>query len=876
MAASHVLCAVLCFSSFALTSAQQKAVENFSEFNNAAEELAQLDAASKKLHVATTQLKATAQTTKLSSGEIPNTWHVCEDVAYLYTKANDLQNKLQYAQGKLKKFCKQVKTTVDTCDKICKIKTATTTADLILTPLKSLPYIGPVLKVASPIVKSIKVKTTTARKCKDYITSLNMKEMNTSCPKAEQRLNDTNIRMSLIFADIEIAQELWCTCDSPKTENSAEVKKGCNEAQKSKKFGTCAKPVNCTGHKEVGLRNAKEIALRCPAIARPKIEQMSGIVNHDIRRLKVCISTTFDALIKMDQIFFWLAKLDFMIHAEVPVVNFWNVLAPLDWFLTKIRNALDRTITITMPGCPSSTTSDVLTKLTEQQLNERVIKATGMNLTEAMRPLTGKEYANHPEVLKFRRQFEKTLKLTPIHDWYQREQMLQLSKETSKAMRKGATQRNSAAAQRKREDGLRVPVKNSKPLSPMNKTMSRLHTESQNEGAKTMITAVPTSSSPPPDPAMKANMCKDAPNVVLQEANGPISSCAQASAQFCKDHPDDAHRYCPVTCKACDPSQLPKETCKITQKDVVHAPEDEVPVGFTDYQPLITSKGYCIEGSTEPAKPYKALNCSAGGMITELSGVYCHDPSAPAKKHRYVPCVTCASLVLKANNGRRLLHDEATGLSDAVSRPDKPMAPRHFNAHPNAANVEDLAVFDDATSHTKTQDLVEAETQKLWGGGRRRRRRWHAHVPHRHHWHVPHRHHFHIPHRWHVHVPHRHHFHVGAIVQSIGHGVISAVKKIGELYCYKIKFNVMDIIKGIGNFLSWMMRPIELAMKGIFDALGITLPGIPGLPTNLPLPPWPELNLNWAGDFLSFNWDAVIPSLKKLAAFSLEVPKLGC
>jgi hypothetical protein len=40
--------------------------------------------------------------------------------------------------------------------------------------------------------------------------------------------------------------------------------------------------------------------------------------------------------------------------------------------------------------------------------------------------------------------------------------------------------------------------------------------------------------------------------------------------------------------------------------------------------------------------------------------------------------------------------------------------------------------------------------------------------------------------------------------------VISAVKKIGELYCYKIKFNVMDIIKGIGNFLSWMMRPIEL------------------------------------------------------------------
>lgn len=106
--------------------------------------------------------------------------------------------------------------------------------------------------------------------------------------------------------------------------------------------------------------------------------------------------------------------------------------------------------------------------------------------------------------------------------------------------------------------------------------------------------------------------------------------------------------------------------------------------------------------------------------------------------------------------------------------------------------------------------------------------------------------------------------------------MISAVKKIGELYCYKIKFNVMDIIKGIGNFLSWMMRPIELAMQGIFSALGISLPGIPHLPSSLPIPPWPELNLNWNGDFLSFNWDAVIPSLKKLAGFSIEVPTLGC
>ena len=100
---------------------------------------------------------------------------MCEDAAYLYQKADELQKKLLYAQGKLTKFCKTVKSTVDTCDRvrpffmswgprakrnnmgafvrcqICKIKKATTSADLILTPLKSLPYIGPVLKVVSPV-----------------------------------------------------------------------------------------------------------------------------------------------------------------------------------------------------------------------------------------------------------------------------------------------------------------------------------------------------------------------------------------------------------------------------------------------------------------------------------------------------------------------------------------------------------------------------------------------------------------------------------------------------------------------------------------------------------------------------------------------------
>ena len=113
-----------------------------------------------------------------------------------------------------------------------------------------------------------------------------------------------------------------------------------------------------------------------------------------------------------------LLKLDFTVHAHAPVLAFWIVLAPLDWFLSEIMKALDKTITITMPGCPGSSTGDVLTKLTKEELNERVINATGMNLKAATKPLTAKEYAHHPEVLKFRNEFAQTLKLAPIQEWY--------------------------------------------------------------------------------------------------------------------------------------------------------------------------------------------------------------------------------------------------------------------------------------------------------------------------------------------------------------------------------------------------------------------------------------------------------------------------
>jgi hypothetical protein len=135
--------------------------------------------------------------------------------------------------------------------------------------------------------------------------------------------------------------------------------------------------------------------------------------------------------------------------------------------------------------------------------------------------------------------------------------------------------------------------------------------------------------------------------------------------------------------------------------------------------------------------------------------------------------------------------------------------------------------------------------------------RHHIHVPHRHHIHVPHRHHIHVPHRHHIHVPHRHHFHASKVAsdvaKTVGNGVVSAVKAVGDLVCYSIEFSVMDILNGIGNMLEWMTKPIEAAMKKLFNALGITLPEIPGLPNVFP--DFDLFEWNWDTDFLlTLNW----------------------
>jgi hypothetical protein len=232
-----------------------------------------------------------------------------------------------------------------------------------------------------------------------------------------------------------------------------------------------------------------------------------------------------------------------------------------------------------------------------------------------------------------------------------------------------------------------------------------------------------------------------------------------------------------------------------------------------------------------------------------------------------------------ARSARRLLSVD----KNTPHKPKRLQARKSDNTNTDAEE-QDASTFVDNTEKGMV-DLLDAKngaTQEVSG----RRRRWHAHHPHRHHLHhphrhhthIPHRHHTHIPHHHHLHVPHRHHFHAASIVKSIGAGIIEGVKKIGDLICYEIRFSVMDILKGIGKFLSWMMKPLDAAIAALLRGMGISLPGL-----NLPWPAFnfnvPNFNFNFDHDFLAFNWPALQFDLKLLAGLSIgELPaiKLPC
>jgi hypothetical protein len=829
---------------------------------------------------------------------VPKTFAVCRDLDYLYAKASTAHNKLHKLQEKLAEQCKKVSKIIKTCNKIDKIKEQTGTAESTLKTLKNLPYIGPVLKLIYPIVRNVKEGTKVASNCKKFVKNLNLKNLKKNCKKAVRRMKDADMRISLIFADLEVAQELWCSCKAEQTEYQADVKRGCERAEEiyksgNEKFGNCTEPVKCPLKS-----NARALAIRCPNTVRPVVEKFSDIVDQDVARLRVAVDTTERRLRDVLSLLDWLKKLDFTLEIEVPVVSFFNILSPLAAFVRAVKNALDRTITIRMPGCPSDTPQGraELQKLTEAELNERVLKATGMNLTQAMKPID--DYAQHPEVLKVRQEFKEKLQYRPIGDWY-RNMQLQKLQQAATAEQAQHKRTISRAVTNDLADELSKPKSSGRHLDPffdadddeLGEVESTLKTDGRHsrhllqggntDPANAMLpkaqNTLPKAQNTLPNPSKKSDFCADVPDTqLLKESAGSFPSCSNlAAAGMCKKH-EDARRVCPKSCGLC-PAKMPKilGTCKISsssvKSSVVHAPEDAVPFGYVDYQPLQTTDEYCIPGNPNgPAKPYKALKCHTDGTLNALKGIYCHDPAKANDMHRWVLCETCKSEIGKQKKLAALTLQDILKLDH---RSDDAQLDTVNGGLDDALSDEKLP----ASRHTRRTRLVakpHGRTQKLWGHWHIPHR-WHVHIPHRHHFHIPHRWHVHVPHRWHVHIPHRHHFHIAAIAKAVGGAVVGAIKKIGELYCYAIKFNVMDIIKGIGSFLSWMMKPIEIAMKAIFSALGITLPSIPGLPTiDLGLPPFPGLLFDFGIDFLNFNWDIILPDIKKLCGFSFQLPNL--
>jgi hypothetical protein len=222
---------------------------------------------------------------------VPKTFAVCRDLDYLYAKASTAHNKLHKLQEKLAEQCKKVSKIIKTCNKIDKIKEQTGTAESTLKTLKNLPYIGPVLNLIYPIVRNVKEGTKVASNCKKFVKNLNLKNLKKNCKKAVRRMKDADMRISLIFADLEVVQELWCSCKAEQTEYQADVKRGCERAEEiyksgNEKFGNCTEPVKCPLKS-----NARALAIRCPNTVRPVVEKFSDIVDQDVARLRVAVDT---------------------------------------------------------------------------------------------------------------------------------------------------------------------------------------------------------------------------------------------------------------------------------------------------------------------------------------------------------------------------------------------------------------------------------------------------------------------------------------------------------------------------------------------------------------------------------------------------------
>ena len=729
-------------------------------------------------------------------GHAPETAKLCSDVKNVMADVTWTYQQARHANTSIFKFCDTVRTTIDMCNKVSDVNRYTTTANDVASPLKHFPYIGPVLKVVQPILQAVSVSTKPVKNfCSIYISRLRLENFRDRCNKVEPYMNSIVSRTTLILADVELAQNLWCTCmkddkkhvgDGRHPAMSTLVQSGCdciagkNGCQNQQaKFGKCTNYSKWTCAPDPAIMkwtNADHLGNKYSCIA-PTVEKVSKAVNDQIRNLKVAISETINRLKSLLDWINIFKRLNFFIDMPSlkPLLDaFYAVLGPINWLAERIKWILNQKITIQMPGCEQAQTVEQLETLLQAK--------TGMTLKQAMTPVT-------------------------------KEQL--------------------DAAAKKFAD------------SVVYRDIEVVYHEKMAEHVKRFkeITMVQTTSSSGDQKDSQAYRCRDMTDEeMVEESKGKFKSCAD---KHTCNITEIFQQACPETCGLCPTGDAAKEgdakgACKVVGQDDPLATVGNNMVGFF---PLTghtdEPRDFCVDGSATVSRGFVKYTCK-DGVLSSSTNIFCRDKTENDEE-TYVECAPCVPA--SDSTKRRLL-----GTDDAKA-------------------LDDAKVLDD------TQ--MKAHTKSRWGHRHHwhHPHRWHVHVPHHHHFHIPHRHHFHIPHHHHIHIPHRHHFHAAAIVKSIGAGIIAVGKAIGELYCYKITFSFMDIIKGLSNLLSWMMKPIDDFIAWLLNGLGIKIPTF-----NFP---WPNIDINIPSfsfdfniDFLSFNWPQFEWVLKLLSGISIEIPDL--
>jgi len=721
-----------------------------------------------------------------SDGHAPETVKLCGDVKQVLADVTWSYSNARSLNTSIWKACDTVRETIDMCNKASNINTATTTANNIAKPLKHFPYIGPLLKFVQPVLERVSVSTKPVKRlCDLYLDRLKLKQFRDKCHKVEPYMNSLVARTTLILADVELADSLWCNCMNEGTGKKKKKhpvmqtltqsgcdciagKNGCRNQQA--KFGKCTDYTKWTCPPDPLIRkytNAQHIGEKYSCVA-PQIEKVSKAINDQVRNLKAAIAETIREIKKLMDWMKFFNMLDFLRLPSIkPIIDAFNaVLSPIYWLADKIKWILEQRITIQMPGCEEAQNEEQLSVLLQQK--------TGMTLKEAMRPVTKEEQAAAAK------KFADSIVYRDIQTVY--DEFLQ-------------------------------------------KDMKRFHA----------ITQIQNSDKEEDD----SYQCRDMTDEEIEkESEGKYKSCSH-------DHNCDTkepfHQACPKTCGLCPKDKQEADAsgaCKVAgQAD----PEATVGAGMVGFFPVTGHEDepadYCMEGKDKAYKGYHKYSCK-GGTLSSSPQVFCM--VSDTDEEEFQKCYKC---------------------SGSPALPD----------NQSQADLQDTSM----QSKSSTAFLQTSQGAKEKWGGRRRRwgHRWHVHIPHHHHFHIPHRHHFHIPHRHHIHIPHRHHFHAAAIVKSIGAGIVAVGKKIGELYCYKITFSFMDIIEGLSNLMSWMMKPIDDFIAWVLKGLGITLPSF-----NIPWPSFnfnlPSFNFNFDLDFLSFNWPQLEWVLKLLSGISIEIPNL--